>query len=191
VDPDDVACVNTVTRTPGRPRHRVLVLLDEFAQLGAMRPVVEGISLVGGYGILFWLIVQDIAQLKGLYRDRWETLIANTDVKQCFGTNDWTTADLLSKMAGETTVFKEGGSAGQGRSFGRSSGHSTNFGESVSEKGRRLLMPDEVMRLPLDKQIVFVKGSAALLADKINYLADPEFRGVRREPLFDPNPMYG
>lgn len=187
-----VACVNhTVTRTPGRPRHRILVLLDEFAQLGAMRPVVEGISLVGGYGILFWLIVQDIAQLKGLYRDRWETLIANTDVKQCFGTNDWTTADLLSKMAGETTVFTEGGSAGQGRSFGRSSGHSTNFGESVSEKGRRLLMADEVMRLPQGKQIVFVKGSEVLLVDKINYLTDPEFRGGGGKPLFGPNPMYG
>jgi type IV secretory pathway TraG/TraD family ATPase VirD4 len=53
--------------------------------------------------------VVSTAQRATLYRDRWETLIANTDVKQCFGTNDWTTADLLSEMAGETTVFTEGG----------------------------------------------------------------------------------
>ncbi|HEX6041881.1 type IV secretory system conjugative DNA transfer family protein [Longimicrobium sp.] len=186
-----IACINNmITRIPGRPTHRVLMLLDEFAQLGVMRPVVEGISLVGGYGVLFWLIIQDLAQLKGKYRDDWETIFANCDVKQCFGTNDWTTADLLSKMAGETTVITEGGSSGSGRSYGKSSGHSTNHGESYSEKGRRLLMPDEVMRLPLSKQLLFVKGSAPLVVDKINYLTDPEFRGVGAKPLFDSNPMH-
>jgi type IV secretion system protein VirD4 len=185
-----IACINNmITRIPGRPSHRILMLLDEFAQLGHIRPVVEGISLVGGYGVLFWVIVQDLAQLKGLYRDNWETIFANCDVKQCFGTNDWTTAELLSKMAGETTVFTESGSTGKGRSFGKSSGHSTNYGESVSEKGRRLLMPDEVMRLATSKQLLFVKGSEPLLVDKINYLADPEFR-TGTMTMFDANPMY-
>lgn len=186
-----IACTNNmITRISGRPRHRVLLLLDEFAQLGHIRPVVEGISLVGGYGALFWLIVQDLAQLKGLYKDNWETLFANCDVKQCFGTNDWTTADLLSRMTGETTLFSEGGSSGSGRSFGKSRGHSTNYGESVSEKGRRLLLPDEVMRLPATSQLLFVKGSPPLLAHKINYLRDPEFRGADGEALFAKNPMY-
>jgi type IV secretion system protein VirD4 len=186
-----IACINNmITRIPGRPRHRILMLLDEFAQLGHIRPVVEGISLVGGYGVLFWIIIQDLAQLKGLYKDNWETIFANCDVKQCFGTNDWTTADLLSKMTGETTLFTEGGSSGKGRSYGKSSGHSINYGESISEKGRRLLMADEVMRLPPSRQLLFVKGSAPLLVDKINYLTDPEFRGPKGERLFKPNPMY-
>lgn len=186
-----IACINNmITRIPGRPTHRILMLLDEFAQLGAIRPVVEGISLVGGYGVVFWIIIQDLAQLKGLYRDNWDTIFANCDVKQCFGTNDWSTADLLSKMAGETTVFTEGGSSGRGRNFGKSSGHSTNYGESVSEKGRRLLNGDEVMRLATSKQLLFVKGSAPLLVDKINYLTDPEFRGARGRALYDANPMY-
>jgi type IV secretion system protein VirD4 len=186
-----IACINNmITRIPGKPTHRILMLLDEFAQLGAIRPVVEGISLVGGYGVLFWLIIQDLAQLKGLYRDNWETIFANCDVKQCFGTNDWTTADLLSKMTGDTTVFTEGGSSGSGRSYGKSNGHSTNYGESVSEKGRRLRMPDEIMRLSQPKQLLFVKGSDPLLVDKINYMTDPEFRGRGNKPMFDPNPMY-
>jgi type IV secretion system protein VirD4 len=186
-----IACINNmITRIPGRPPHRILMLLDEFAQLGAIRPVVEGISLVGGYGVLFWIIVQDLAQLKGLYKDTWETIFANCDVKQCFGTNDWSTADLLSKMAGETTVFTEGGSSGQGRNYGKSTGHSANYGESVSEKGRRLVMADEVLRLPPSKQLLFVKGSSPLLVDKINYLTDPEFRARGGKPLYDRNPMY-
>lgn len=186
-----IACINNmITRIPGRPTHRILMLLDEFAQLGHIRPVIEGISLVGGYGVLFWIIIQDLAQLKGLYKDNWETIFANCDVKQCFGTNDWSTADLLSKMTGETTVFTEGGSSGKGRNYGKSAGHSTNYGESVSEKGRRLVMPDEVMRLPPSKQLLFVKGSAPLLVDKINYLTDPDFRHSGSKPMFDQNPMY-
>ena len=186
-----IACINNmITRLPGRPTHRILMLLDEFAQLGHIRPVVEGISLVGGYGVLFWIIIQDLAQLKGLYKDNWETIFANCDVKQCFGTNDWSTADLLSKMTGETTVFTEGGSSGKGRSYGKSSGHSTNYGESVSEKGRRLVMPDEVMRLPTSKQLLFVKGSAPLLVNKINYLTDPDFRRSGNQTMFGSNPMY-
>lgn len=185
-----IACINNmITRIPGRPTYRILMLLDEFAQLGHIRPVIEGISLVGGYGVLFWIIIQDLAQLKGLYKDNWETIFANCDVKQCFGTNDWSTADLLSKMTGETTVFTEGGSSGKGRSYGKSSGHSTNYGESVSEKGRRLVMPDEVMRLSPSKQLLFVKGSAPLLVNKINYLTDPEFRRSGNN-MFGANPMY-
>jgi len=104
-------------------------------------------------------------------------------VKQCFGTNDYTTAELLSKMAGETTVFTESGSSGKGRNFGKSSGRSTNFGESVSEKGRRLLFADELMKLRT--WLVFVKGSQPMLVQPINYLTDREFKR-----MFLPNPMY-
>jgi len=57
--------------------------------------------------------------------------------------------------------------------------------QSISEKGRRLLMPDEVRRLDRDLQLVFVKGSDPILARRINYLSDPEFRGQ-----FDANPQY-
>jgi type IV secretory pathway TraG/TraD family ATPase VirD4 len=51
-------------------------------------------------------------------------------------------------------------------------------------------MADEVMRLPPSRQLLFVKGSAPLLVDKINYLTDPELRGPKGERLFKPNPIY-
>lgn len=186
-----LACINSVaTRARRRPEHRLLMLLDEFAQLGAVRPVVEGISLIGGYGVMFWIVIQDLAQLRGIYRENWETIFANCDVKQCFGTNDWTTAELLSKMTGEATIYTEGGSTGSGRSFGKSGGRSTNDGESFSEKGRRLLLPDEVLRLPPSTQLLFVKGSAPMLAEKVNYLEDEEFRGEGGQGRFRTNPLH-
>jgi type IV secretory pathway TraG/TraD family ATPase VirD4 len=54
-----------------------------------------------------------------------------------------------------------------------------------SETGRRLLLPDEVRRLRRDRQLLFVKGSAPLLVERVNYLADREFAGRA-----DPNPLY-
>lgn len=56
-----------------------------------------------------------------------------------------------------------------------------------SDKGRRLLMLDKVMRLSLSKQQLFVKGSAPPVVAKINYLTDPGFRGIGAKPLFDLN----
>ena len=54
-----------MTRTGGQPPERVLFLLDEFGHLGRMRPVERDVGLVGGYGVTFWLLVQDVSRLKG------------------------------------------------------------------------------------------------------------------------------
>src|SRR5216683_3267698 len=63
-----IACaLRAMARTPGQPRERVLFLLDEFAHLGRMHPVQRDIGLAGGFGVTFWLIVQDLSQLKSTY----------------------------------------------------------------------------------------------------------------------------
>ena len=99
-----IACsLLAMTRTLGRPRERVLFLLDEFANLGRMGPVERDISLAGAYGTSFWLLLQDLAQLKGTY-EKWQSFLANADVLQAFGVNDWETAEYLSKMTGDATI---------------------------------------------------------------------------------------
>lgn len=100
-----IACgLLAATRERGQPRDRVLVLLDEFAHLGRMQPVQQGIGLAGGAGVTFWLVVQDLSQLRSAYPDGWPTFLANADVLQAFGVNDWDTAEYLSKLTGETTI---------------------------------------------------------------------------------------
>lgn len=180
------SCIQALTRTQRPPKYRVLFLLDEFANLGRMPPVVKGISLVGGYGALFWIFVQDLAQLKTVYEKDYGTLMANTDVKQIFGTNDPDTAEMVSKMTGDATVFSESGSLSYGRNFGRKQGGGSNMnaGENTSEKARKLLNPDEVTQLPEDRQLLFIKGSSPLNTPKLCYWKDLEFEGK-----FEPNPM--
>jgi type IV secretion system protein VirD4 len=174
-----------LTRTPGPPRERVLFLLDEFANLGRMRPVERDISLAAGYGASFWLLLQDLAQIKGTYPDRWQTFLANADVFQTFGINDWETAEYISKLTGDATIRVESENVSTGVTRGRSSSRQQSAAQTMSEKGRRLLTPDEVRRLPRSSQLLFVRGAAPVLAQRLDYLKDKEYACMA-----DPNPMH-
>lgn len=176
----------TRTRAPlGPHRHRVLFLLDEFANLGRMGPVEDAITLVGGFGVTFWLILQDLSQLKAHYRDRWETFEASAQVLQAFGTNDLFTAKHLSERIGDATIHVESENQSAGISRGRNSARNQSAAHTVAEKGRRLLTADEVMRLPADQQLLFIRGRSPIRAGKLNYLTDPEFAGLAAD-----NPLY-
>jgi type IV secretion system protein VirD4 len=174
-----------LTRTPGPPRERVLFLLDEFANLGRMRPVERDISLAAGYGASFWLLLQDLAQLKGTYPDRWQTFLANADVFQTFGINDWETAEYISKLTGDATIRVESENVSTGVTRGRTSSRQQSAAQTMSEKGRRLLTPDEVRRLPRSSQLLFVRGAAPVLAQRLDYLEDRQYACMA-----DPNPMH-
>jgi type IV secretion system protein VirD4 len=181
-----IACsLLAMTRMPGQPAHRVLFLLDEFAHLGRMTPVQRDIGLVGGYGARIWLFVQDLSQLRATYGDAWTTFLANADALQAFGTADWDTADYLSRMSGDTTIRVASENESRGVSRGKARQYQRGTGLTMSETGRRLLLPDEVRRLPADRQLLFVKGQLPLLAERLSYLRDLEFAGRA-----DANPLY-
>jgi type IV secretion system protein VirD4 len=181
-----IACaLLAVARARGQPKERVLFLLDEFAHLGRMHPVQRDIGLAGGFGVTFWLVIQDFSQLRSAYGEAWSTFLANVDVLQAFGTNDWDTAEYLSKMTGESTIRVSSENQSRGVSRGRHAQRQLGAAISVSDKGRRLLLADEVRRLPSEAQLLFLKGSAPLLVDRVSYLRDREFIGRS-----DPNPLY-
>jgi type IV secretion system protein VirD4 len=178
-------CMLAMTRTRGVPRERVLFLLDEFANLGRMRPVERAISLAAAYGASFWLLVQDLAQLKGTYSEQWQTFIANADVLQVFGINDWDTAEYISKMTGESTIEVESENESRGVSRGKNTSRQQSAARSVAEKGRRLLLADEVRRMSTDSQLLFIRGGDPLRPRRLNYLRDGEYAGQA-----DPNPLH-
>lgn len=180
-----VACaLRAITRVQGAPSARTLFILDEFAHLGRMQPIERDVGLVGGYGLTLWLLVQDLAQLRGTYPDKWQSFLANTDVFQAFGTNDWDTAEYLSKMTGETTIQVESENQSAGVSRGQHAQRQQGAALTTSEKGRRLLTPDEVLRLPRDQELLFVRGHDVVRARKLDY-RDEELRSRA-----DANPMH-
>lgn len=176
------SCLHACVRTPNQPGGSVLFLLDEMAQLGYMQPLERAFTLLGGYGVKVWGILQDFGQLRQHYRDSAETILANATVKQFFGVSDIKTAELVSKMIGEATITVT--SLGENRS---TSGFSTSHGDSTqtSEKGRFLLKPDEVLRLPKEQEILLIQGQRAIKAEKVSYISDSLFTGK-----FDPNPYH-
>lgn len=180
-----VAINDIVTRTTTPPDLPIVGMLDEFANLGKIDAVRRGVSLVGGYGIRWWMIVQDLQQVEDVYEKAWGTMFANAYVKQLFGTSDLRTAKELSELTGDTTVYSDSGNLGKSLDSAGWIGKGKSTSDGMSEKGRKLLLPDEVLGMPPEKQLLLVRGHRPLYVDKLNYLEMPEVRG-----LYQPNPMY-
>jgi type IV secretion system protein VirD4 len=180
-----VAINDIITRTTAPPDLPIVMMLDEFANMGRIDAVRRGVSLVGGYGVRFWMIVQDLQQVEDVYEKAWGTMFANAYVKQLFGTSDLRTAKELSELTGDATVYGDSGNVGKSLDSAGWIGKGKSVSEGMSEKGRKLLLPDEVLGMPPGKQLLLVRGHRPLYVDKLDYLEMPEVRG-----LYAPNPMY-
>lgn len=171
--------INSLTRTTVQPPHKVVFIFDEFAQLGKMSSIENGISLVAGYGVAFWIFIQDLSQLKGIY-DKWQTFLANSTL-QFFGCADYDTAKYISDTLGKKTVRFETQSRSSSGHFGEH--RSKGTGEQL--QARELMTPDEVLTLPPERPLVFVQGQAPMMLRRLNYLKNLEYQGK-----FDANPFY-
>jgi type IV secretion system protein VirD4 len=151
-------------------RHRLLLMIDEFASLGRLDMFAESLSLIAGYGIKACLIAQDLSQIHAAYGHE-EAITSNCHTRVAFTPNRIETARLLSQMTGETTVRHA---------------HRTisSAGASISEPeiARPLLTPDEAMRLGSNEALIFASGRPAIRARKLRYYADPEFRRLAKIP---------
>lgn len=86
--------------------HPVLVTLDEFPALRRMRVLENAAAQIAGYGVKLTFVVQTLAQLKDIYKDNWETLLANCGVKAFFCNDDHFTRDYASKLIGDREVTR-------------------------------------------------------------------------------------
>jgi type IV secretion system protein VirD4 len=160
-----------MARDPAKPAAPVLYLLDEFAALGHLAPVERAMGLMAGYGVQLWPILQDVHQLRATYGQRAGTFLSNAGVLQVFGVNDHDSARLVSDLLGqETVVFQTISRALDSEKSGIS------YGEQHT--ARPLLTPDEVRNLPQHVELLFLAGQRPIVAGKLAYYADAEFRGL-------------
>jgi type IV secretion system protein VirD4 len=164
-----------MARDPAKPAAPVLYLLDEFAALGHLAPVERAMGLMAGYGVQLWPILQDVHQLRATYGQRAGTFLSNAGVLQVFGVNDHDSARLVSDLLGqETVVFQTMSRALDSDRSGIS------YGEQHT--ARPLLTPDEVRNLPSHAELLFLAGQRPIVAGKLAYYADPEFKGLFDAP---------
>ena len=141
---------------PGR--RRTVMLIDEMAALGHLGPLEDAFGLVRGFGIQIAAIFQDLPQLKGLYKERWETFIANAGVVFGFAPNDLTTAEWMSKRSGQMTVVAKGYSESRSASSGGRSSESAGSGATDSQVARPQFLPHELFGLDEGMAVCWLAG---------------------------------
>ncbi len=166
-------------------KHRLLGMIDEFPSLGKLEILQESLAFVAGYGIKFYLICQDLNQLKsretGYGPD--ETITSNCHVQNAYPPNRIETAEHLSKLTGQTTVVKE-----QITTSGkRASSLLGQVSRTIQEVQRPLLTIDECLRMPGPKKDADgqIKEAGDMLVHVSGY---PMVYG--RQPLFFKDPIF-
>jgi len=144
-----------VMRLREKNEMRVFFFMDEFAALGHL-PIIETTwALVRGYGIQLVPVLQDLTQLKELYKERWETFIGMAGVVEAFGPNDLTTAEWLSRRSGDSTEVVLGYNAAQ-----QAGGAGISEGMSYQQMKVPRLTPHELFDTPEGHAHVFLANMA-------------------------------
>lgn len=158
----------------------VMFLLDEFPTLGKMDQIKAGIAYFRGYRVRLFLIVQDTQQLKGTYEEAgMNSFLSNSTFRITFAANNYETANLISQLCGNKTVEQE--------SYSKQALFSVQpKSVNVSSASRALLLPQEVILLPRDEQIVLIESFPPIKSKKIFYFKDKFFTQRLITPVFIP-----
>jgi type IV secretion system protein VirD4 len=144
-----------VMRLREKDEMRVFFFMDEFAALGHLAIIETTWALVRGYGIQLVPVLQDLNQLKQLYKERWETFIGMAGVVEAFGPNDLTTADWLSRRSGDTTEVVMGYNIAQ-----QPGGAGVSEGVNYHQTKIPRLTPHELFDTPEGHAHVFLANMA-------------------------------
>jgi len=164
-----------------------LFVLDEAGTaLGYMPAIEQGVTLLRSYGLKMAFFFQSIGQLAETFPGRESVLLDNTE-QIYFGIQSFDTAEKVSKMLGTATNVLESANESESRSWQRSGGNpqgdgvtvNRSYGKNFSDHGRELLRPEEVLTLNGDFLVAFLRGLPPILARRVKWFEDPEFRSTR------------
>ena len=145
-------------RNGGRLPVHVRVMMDEFANVALPENFEKVLATCRGREISINIIIQNMAQIKAMFRDSWENLTGNCDTYIYLGGNESTSHEYISKSLGKETVDVKT----RGVTHGRNGSSSNNF-QSV---GRELLTPDEVRMIDNNYEVVIIRGERAVMDKK-------------------------
>ena len=174
------------------PQH-VHFVLDEFAAM-PLPGFTRELATMRSRNISASTIIQNMAQIKELYKDSWETIPGNSDTILYLGGNEASTHKYISEALGKATIDTRT----HGQTRGRSGSYSTNFQMS----GRELLTPDEVRGLDNRYAILFIRGAKPVMDLKYELSDHPAIRHTvdgggppyihkgRHKPAFQGIPLF-
>ncbi|MEG1476151.1 MAG: type IV secretory system conjugative DNA transfer family protein [Oscillospiraceae bacterium] len=149
----------------GRLPIPVHCILDEFANVALPDEFEKLLATMRSRAISCSIIIQNMAQLKALFKDVWESIVGNCDELLYLGGNEKESHKYISELLGKETLDTN--------TYGQSKGRSGSYTVNAQQTGRELLAPDEVRMLDNRKAILFVRGERPFLDDKYNLLKHP------------------
>ncbi len=143
-------------------------IMDEWANVALPDDFEKILTTMRSRSISCSIIVQNMSQIKALFKDSHDSLVGNCDELLYLGGNEKDTHKYISELLGKATIDTNT----YGQTKGKSGSYSTNFQQS----GRELLMPDEVRLLDNDYALLFVRGEHAVMDRKYDLLKHPNIR---------------
>ena len=132
--------------------------LDEFANIALPKNFINVLATMRSRNMSANIIIQNIAQIKSMFKDDWESLTGNCDTLVYLGGNEQGTHEYISKLLGKYTIDK--------KSHGETKGSHGSSSNNYDVLGREILMPDEVRKMDNRRCLIFIKGYDAVMDDK-------------------------
>lgn len=143
-------------------------IMDEFPNVSLPNEFEKILATCRSRSIYCSIIIQNMSQLKALFKDSWESLVGNCDEFLYLGGNEKETHKYVSELLGKETIDTKT----YGQTKGKSGSYSTNFQQS----GRELLQPDEVRMLDNQNALLFIRGERPILDAKYDLMKHPNIR---------------
>ena len=160
----------------------VQFILDEFPNLGVVPDFKKKLATARSRGIGMSILFQNIPQLQNRYPDnQWEEILGGCDFSIFLGCNDMTTASYYSDRTGEITVSVS--SIRKSYYTIRATDYVPEYTESTSLGKRMLLLPDEILRFPLDQGLLIIRGQKVCRFRKMDYLEHPDSQYMKLEKV--------
>ena len=143
----------------------VRLMFDEFANVALPDGYARLQATMRSRNIMSTIILQNISQLKALFKDDWEGIIGNADSFIYLGGNEQSTHKYISELLGKETIDT--------RTSSQSKGRNGSFSQNFQQTGRELMTPDEVRRLDNKNAIVLIRGEKPVIDEKYDILKHP------------------
>lgn len=148
-------------------KYKLLFVLDEFPAIGRVSAIVKRSGIVAGFNLQFLTIFQNRSQIKEIYGEHGTTsLLSAHPCKLIHAPDDHKDAIDYEGMLGTYTP--------KSRSVSRNSGRAS-VTESESDTRRPLMMAQELETMPVDEQVIWLKGERPIRCKKPFYFNNAYF----------------
>ncbi len=146
----------------------VRLMFDEFANVALPDGYARLQATMRSRNIMATIILQNISQLKALFKDDWEGIIGNADSFIYLGGNEQSTHKFVSELLGKETI--------QTQTHSQSKGRNGSYSQNFQSAGRELLTPDEVRMLDNRLALVLIRGEAPVIDAKYDLTRHPNIK---------------